>query len=51
VVSVLLAVTVSTSFLLLTGFVGLNRLVYVVAGACPASLVIDRVRATSPTRR
>lgn len=49
--SAALAGTVSAWFLLLTGFVGLNQLVYVVAGACPASLVVDRVRATSSTRK
>ena len=49
--SALLGATVSTWFLLLTGFVGLNQLVYVVAGACPASLIIDRLRPTFPARR
>ena len=49
--SALLAATVSAWFLLLAGFVGLNQLVYVVADACPASLVIDRVRANAPIRR
>ncbi|MGZ6825812.1 MAG: DUF2892 domain-containing protein [Mycobacteriales bacterium] len=42
--SVLLSATVSSWFLLLTGFVGLNQLVFVTFGACPASLVIDRLR-------
>jgi hypothetical protein len=41
--SVLLAVTVSPWFLLLTAFVGVNQWLYVVAGACPASLVLKRV--------
>ena len=43
--SVLLSVTVSPWFLLLTAFVGVNQLVYVTVGACPASLVVDRLRA------
>jgi hypothetical protein len=30
---------------LLTAFVGVNQLVYVTVGACPASLVVDRLRA------
>ena len=42
-VSVLLAVTGSAWFLLLTAFVGVNQWVYVVAGACPASLVLSRL--------
>jgi hypothetical protein len=42
--SALLAAAVSPWFLLLTAFVGLNQLVYVTAGACPASLIIERVR-------
>ncbi|MGZ6827763.1 MAG: DUF2892 domain-containing protein [Mycobacteriales bacterium] len=42
--SALLSATVSPWFLLLTAFVGLNQLVFVTFGACPASLVIDRLR-------
>lgn len=42
--SVLLGSTVSPWFLLLTAFVGANQLLYVTAGACPASLVIQKVR-------
>ena len=42
--SLLLAVTVSTWFLLRTAFVGANQLVFVLAGACPASLIIDKLR-------
>jgi len=42
--AVLLAAIVSPWFLLLAVFVGLNQWLYVVAGACPASLVL--VRAT-----
>jgi len=38
-----LAAAVSPWFLLLTGFVGLNQWLYVVFGACPASVVIGRV--------
>lgn len=41
--SVLLAAVVSPWFLLLAAFVGVNQWLYVVAGACPASLVIARV--------
>ena len=40
--SVLLAVTVSKWFLLLTAFVGLNQWLYVVVGACPASVILRR---------
>ena len=40
--SVLLAAVVSTWFLLLTAFVGVNQWLYVVAGACPASVVLRR---------
>ncbi len=40
--SALLAVTVSAWFLLLTAFVGVNQLIYVASGACPASLVLSR---------
>jgi hypothetical protein len=42
-VSVLLAATVSPWFLLLTAFVGVNQWLYVVVGACPASLVLSRL--------
>jgi len=38
-----LAATVSPWFLLLAAFVGLNQWLYVVVGACPASLVLARV--------
>ncbi|MGZ4200518.1 MAG: DUF2892 domain-containing protein [Thermoleophilaceae bacterium] len=41
--SVLLAVLLSPWFLLLTAFVGVNQWLYVLAGACPASIVIRRV--------
>ena len=41
--SVLLAVAVSPWFLALTAFVGVNQWLYVVAGACPASLILRRL--------
>ena len=41
-VSVLLAVTVSTWWLLLTAFVGANLLQSSVTGFCPAALVLRR---------
>jgi hypothetical protein len=41
--SALLAALVSPWFLLLTAFVGANQWLYVSAGACPASLVLERV--------
>ena len=40
--SAALAATVSPWFLLLTAFVGVNQLVYVAFGDCPASLVLRR---------
>jgi hypothetical protein len=42
-VSVGLAAVVSPWFLLLTAFVGVNQWLYVLLGACPASLVLGRV--------
>jgi hypothetical protein len=41
--SAALAALVSPWFLLLTAFVGANQLLYVLVGACPASLVIGRL--------
>jgi hypothetical protein len=41
--SAALAVLVSPWFLLLTAFVGLSQWLYVVVGACPASIVLQRV--------
>ena len=41
--SVTLAALVSPWFLLLTAFVGVNQWLYVVAGACPASLLLTRL--------
>lgn len=46
--SVLLVAAVSEWFLLLTAFVGLNQLLYVAVGACPASLVLSRVLGLRP---
>ena len=40
--SVLLAVLVTPWFLLLTAFVGINQWLYVLVGACPASLMLTR---------
>lgn len=41
--SVALAVLVSPWFLLLTAFAGINQWLYVLVGACPASLVMTRL--------
>ena len=41
-VSVVLAATFTPWFLLLAAFVGLNQWLFVVVGACPASLVLER---------
>jgi hypothetical protein len=41
-ISVLLAATVSSWFLLLTAVVGVNQWLYVLLGACPASLILGR---------
>jgi hypothetical protein len=41
-ISAALAAAVSPWFLLLTAFVGVNQWLYVVAGACPASVVLRR---------
>jgi hypothetical protein len=40
--SALLAALVSPWFLLLAVFVGVNQWLFVVAGACPASLALER---------
>jgi len=40
--SAVLAAVVSPWFLLLTAFVGINQWLYVVVGACPASIVLRR---------
>jgi hypothetical protein len=47
--SVALAATISGWWLLLAAAVGINQLLYVVAGTCPASALIDRARRTSLT--
>lgn len=41
--SALLAVAVSPWFLLLTAFVGISQWLYVVAGNCPASMIMRRI--------
>jgi hypothetical protein len=41
-VSAALAALVSPWFLLLTAFVGVNQWLYVIVGACPASLILKR---------
>jgi hypothetical protein len=48
--SVLLAVTVSSWFLLLTAFVGANQWLYVTVGNCPASLVLRRFGAQTSAK-
>jgi hypothetical protein len=40
--SIALVVLVSPWFLLLTGFVGVNQWLYVLVGACPASMILKR---------
>jgi hypothetical protein len=42
-ISALLAALISPWFLLLTAFVGVNQWLYVLFGACPASLILLRV--------
>ena len=41
-ISALLAAVVSPWFLLLTALVGVNQWLYVLVGACPASLILKR---------
>ena len=41
-ISVALVALVSPWFLILTAFVGVNQLLYVAFGACPASMVLKR---------
>lgn len=41
-ISAALAALVSPWFLLLTAFVGINQWLYVLVGACPASLILKR---------
>ena len=40
--SAALAATVSPWFLILTAFVGVNQWLYVIFGACPASIALKR---------
>jgi hypothetical protein len=42
ILSAVLAAAVSKWFLLLTAFIGVNQWLYVVARACPASIVLRR---------
>ena len=48
--SIVLTVTVSPWFLLLTAFVGVNQWLYVSVGACPASFVLEHVGAQRRSR-
>ena len=48
-VSAALAALVSPWFLLLTAFVGVNQWLYVIVGACPASIVLARAFGLRPT--
>ena len=41
--SVVLAATVSPWFLVLTGFVGVSEWLFVTAGRCPASVILERL--------
>jgi hypothetical protein len=41
-ISVALALLVTPWFLALTAFVGVNQWLYVLVGACPASLIVQR---------
>lgn len=43
ILSAALAVLVSPWFLLLAGFTGFNQWLFVLFGACPASLVLSRI--------
>lgn len=47
--SALLAAVVSPWFLLLTAFVGVNQWLYVLTGACPASLILGRAFGLRPS--
>lgn len=46
--SALLAALVSPWFLLLTAFVGVNQWLFVMLGACPASVVLRRAFGLQP---
>jgi hypothetical protein len=41
--SVVLAITISPRYLLLTAFVGINQWLYVTVGNCPASFAARRI--------
>lgn len=49
--SAVLSALVSPWFLLLTAFVGINQLLFVAVGACPASLVLRRACGLTPAGR
>lgn len=42
-ISIALAILVSPWFLVLTAFVGVSQWLFVVTGACPASVVVEHV--------
>jgi hypothetical protein len=48
--SAALAATISTWFLLLTVFVGVNQWLYVAFAACPASMILERAGAQRRSR-
>ncbi len=48
VISVALVGLVSSWFLLLTAFVGVNLCLYVIVGSCPASYVLKRALELDP---
>ena len=48
--SALLVALVSPWFLLLTAFVGVNQWLYVLFGACPASIVLQRMLGPEVTK-
>lgn len=47
-IAALLSTLVSPWFLLLVAFVGINQWLYVIAGDCPASLIVRRVTGLEP---
>ena len=47
-VGALLSAVVSPWFLLLVAFVGVNQWLYVIAGDCPASLILRRAAGLEP---
>jgi hypothetical protein len=50
IVSAMLVAIVSPWFLILTAFVGVNQWLYVMFGACPASLVLKRFGVSAQCR-